>query len=185
MKLRFDAVYHGATTNSTIEYFIVGTPLINGTRLTEVNYTFVTTGSTGSSNSSAILYYDSNWNVTLATLNGQNFTGSIANAFTNVYTGIFAAFFTFQSQYALNTGFFGQLQFQNVGPQTFGKTVMQVSTYTATNVVYGNETITSATVAIGAIQGTDLGMLVGLHVVGSDPTGPFTYNWNLVSATRA
>ena len=185
MKLRFDAVYKGDISNSTIEYFIVGTPLINSTRLTEVNYTFATTGSTGSSNSSAILYYDSNWNVILATLDGQNFTGSIANAFTNVYTGIFTAFFTFQSQYALNTGFFGQLQFQNVGPQTFGNTVMQVSTYTATNVVYGNESITSATVAIGAIQGTDLGMLVGLHVIGSDPTGPFTYNWNLVSATRA
>lgn len=185
MKLQFDSVYQGTTSNSTIEFVVVGTPVINQTRLTEVNYTFTSIDSTGSSNSTAILYYDSNWNVTLATIEGQNFTGTIANAFTNVYTGIFAAFFTFQYQYALSESFFGQLHIQNTGPQTFGNTVMQVTTYTATNVFYGNETIASALIKIGSLQGTQFGMLVGLHVIGSDPTGPFTYNWQLVSATRA
>ncbi|MCL4518790.1 MAG: hypothetical protein M1587_06295 [Thaumarchaeota archaeon] len=185
MKMRFDSIYHGDTSNSTIEFVVLGTPIVNDTRLTEVNYTFTTVGSTGASNSTAVLYYDSNWNVTLATLDGQNFTGTVAAAFTNIYTGIFAAFFTVQNQYALNSYFYGQLQIQNTGPHTFGNTSMQVTTYTASNVQYGNETISTATIKIGSIDGTNFGMLVGLYVVGSDPTGPFTYNWQLVSATRA
>jgi hypothetical protein len=174
----------GVVYNATWSFHVMGTATINGTQLRIVNYTLSSTGQS-SGNYSAIFYYNPDWNVTMITMEGQNYTGTMANAFTGLFSVMFVSFFSYQQEYAANQNIFSQFVQVSTHSQNFGGVTMQVTTYTASNIVTANATIQSASLGIGQIPNTALSILTYVHFDESVGSQQLSYTLALISATRA
>ena len=87
----------GLIYNVAWAFHVMGKTTINGTEMTIVNYTLTSTGQS-SGNYSAIFYYNPDWNVTMINMEGQNYTGIMANAFTGLFSVMFVSFFSYQQE---------------------------------------------------------------------------------------
>lgn len=184
MKLASENKSSGTVNNATWSFNVVGKTTINGTQMTIVNYTLTSTGES-SGNYSAIFYYNSDWNVTMVTMEGQNYTGTMAGAFTGLFSVMFVSFFSYQQEYAANQNIFSQFVKVSTQSQNFGSLTMQVTTYTASNIVTANATIQSASIGIGQIPNTNLSMLTYVHVDETVGSQEMIVTLALISATRA
>ena len=117
-------------------------------------------------------------------MEGQNYTGAMASAFTGLFSVMFVSFFSYQQNYVVDQNIFAQFVKVNTQSQNFGGLTMQVTTYTASNIVTANATIQSASLGIGQIPNTNLSMLTYVHVDETEEGQQMTFTFALVSATR-
>ncbi|HKT21038.1 MAG TPA: hypothetical protein VJR06_00235 [Nitrososphaerales archaeon] len=183
MEVRYTAQNSSYSSSVDFAYFTVGHPVVGGTPTTEVNMTISSSGSSGNSSTSYLLYFDGNWNVTQVTVSGMNFTGPQAQGFAFAFYGFFSLFGTYSTVW---TNYYTDLQFTGTAPKTFGSITMDVSTYTANSLTYLGYAYGSVSVSIGKISGTNLALLTNwdAHVTLSDGT-TYTATLDLISATRA
>ncbi len=183
MHVKYSAHNSTYSDNVDIAYFTVGHPLVNGIQTTEVNQTMVYTGTSSNSSTSFLLYFDHNWNITMVTVSGMNFTGAQAQAFSYVFYGFFTMFGTYTT---LWTDYYTDFNTVSTAQQTFGSVTMQVTTYSASSIAYMGVVYGSFSLSIGKIPNTNFSMLTNwsstvTYTTGSSVTGTY----ELISATRA
>ena len=139
-QLKFNYVLNSSIpsqdTNASISYHMVGHPVINGTTLTEYDFVLSTYGASQSSSNSSFVYYNSQGNIALATINGDNLTGA-NTAFANFVFLPFNILLNFQQYFFGNSTVFSS--FATSGSSTtesFGNLTMPVTTYHGTNKHY-------------------------------------------------
>ena len=185
LSLTYSSGNSSKTVNETVSYFVVGTPVINGTQLTEVNFTFA--GSDNSSNLNALIFFNSAGNITLAEENGQNLTGIYAQ-YASFVTLPFTLFLDYQQGLLKNFTAYANFQNQGTADETYGHLTLPVTTYQATNFVYQNFTASSATIKIGHLPNTNLDITTLISVTGATQTGKSgteNFEYALISATQA
>jgi hypothetical protein len=177
----------GTTLNESLSYYVVGTPTINGSQLTEVNFTF--TGhqaeSQSGGNVSLIIFYNSNGNITLLEENGQNLTGTYAQ-FGAFVVLPFNLFLSYQQGILKNFSAYANFQNQGTTTETYGHLTLPVTTYTANNFAYQNFTASSATIKLGHLPNSNLEILTLISVTGatgSGVSGTENFSYGLISAT--
>ena len=169
--------------NTTESYFVVGHPTVNGVRLTETNFTYSTSGQ-GSQQASALLYFDSNGNVTLITESGQNFTGSYVALMGTAFVSPFTAFFNYAKAFTGYSTFSSSFHSMGTSTQTFGSLTMPVTTYQATSLAYAGS-LASVTLKIGQPPGTNFQLVSYLSYSVASGANQGSFTWQLISATRA
>ena len=185
MTMRFSAQNSstGPVLNATWSFHVVGKATINGSALTIVNYTITSSGES-QANFSALVYYNPNWNITMVTMNGANYTGVIASTFIGAFSVMFTSFFSYENQFLANQTLFSRFVQQKTSSQTFGNLTMQVTTYTVAGIAIANASISNASIGIGKIPNTNLSMLTYFHVEETLAGTQHSYTLELVSATR-
>ena len=173
----------GLVYNATWSFHVVGKATINGSQLTIVNYTISYTGQS-EGNYSAVVYYSSDWNVTMINMNGQNYTGMMVDAFIAPFSAMFTSFFSYQQEYAANSTLFSQFLQVNTHSQNFVGLSMQVTTYTASNIVTSNATVQSASLGIGQVPNTNFSILTYFHIDESIGAQQLSYTFALISASK-
>jgi hypothetical protein len=178
----------GTIENESLAYYVVGTPTINGSQLTEVNFTFTGSSSESSqsgSNVSLVIFYNSQGNITLLEENGQNLTGTYAQ-FGAFIVLPFNLFLSYQQGILKNFSAYANFQNQGTTTETYGHLTLPVTTYTANNFSYQNFTATSATFKLGHLPNSNLEILTLISVSGATEagkTGLQNFEYALVSAT--
>ena len=173
----------GLVDNATWSFHVIGKATINGSQLTVVNYTISYAGQS-EGNYSAVVYFDSGWNVTMINMNGLNYTGMMADAFIAPFSAMFTSFFSYQQEYAANPALFSQFVQVSTDSQNFGGLSMQVTTYAASNIVTSNATVQSASLGIGQVPNTNFSILTFFHIDESVGTQQSSYTIALISATK-
>lgn len=174
----------GLVDNATWSFQVMGKETINGSQLTIVNYTISYTGQS-EGNYSAVVYFDSGWNVTMINMDGQNYSGMMADAFIAPFSAMFTSFFSYQQEYASNPALFSQFFQVSTQSQNFGGLSMQVTTYSASNIVTSNATVQSASLGIGQVPNTNFSILTYFHIDESIGTQQMSYTLALISASRS
>jgi len=189
MGLEYSEVSSNASQNAngSASYFVVGHSTVNGTILTEVNITTIGFDESGTTNTSALVWFNSLGNITQADVGGQTLSGkeTILAGFL-VYP--FVIFFSYQNTFLANQTLFKDFHNTATNAETIGSITMPVTTYQANNVVYGNTTIQSATLKIGQIPGTNLHLTVEIDGQGystGGTSGSATFNFKVLTLTRA
>ena len=174
-------------TNASISYHIVGHPVINGTTLTEYDFLLSTYGESQSSSNSSFVYYNSQGNVVLATINGDNLTGA-NTAFVNFVFLPFNILLNFQQYFFGNSTVFSS--FATAGSsttETFGNLTMPVTTYHGTNIHYQGYVAQNMIVKVGRPPGSDYSLTTYVSLQGETSSGENNQDIltvNLITATR-
>jgi hypothetical protein len=176
--------------NETLQYNVVGTPTINGSQVTEVNFTFTsiatTTTQSSGNNVSLIIFYNSLGNITLVQEGGQNITG-VQAAFAGFVVLPFNLFLGYQQGILKNFTSYANFQNQGTATETYGHLTLPVTTYTASNFTYQNFTATSATFKVGHLPNSNLDILTLISITGATGagvSGTENIQYGLVSATQ-
>lgn len=183
MDVRYSTSNSTYSSGAEFSFFTVGHPVVNGISTTEVNMSFESTGGASNSSTSFLLYFDHNWNVTMATVGGYNFTGIQASSFTYAFYGFFSFFSTYSTIWTQYSTDFSTV---SSGSQTFGSVTMDVTTYSASSITYLGTAYGSFTISIGHIPNTNFSMLTKWSANATSAGGSSgTVSYELVSATRA
>ncbi len=188
MSLQYSTTSTNASQNAngSASYFVVGHPTMNGTVLTEVNITITGSSSSGTTNTSALVWFDSLGNVTQAVISGQTISGAQAS-FAGFLIYPFVIFFSYQNSFLGNATVFQYFHNAGTATETIGSVSMPVTTYQASNVVEGNATVQSATIRIGQIPGTNLHLTVEIDGQGysTKNTGTESFMFKVLNLTKA
>jgi hypothetical protein len=178
------SVFNATYSNSEeIAYFTVGHPLANGVQTTEVNVTMVLAGMSENSSNYVLIFFDSNWNATMVSVQGgYNVTGPAAQA----YASAFFTFFSLFNNYAdIWSGYYTGFTATSSGQQTFGNLHMQVTTYSGSSIAYLGYAFGSVSISIGQVPNTNFTMLTNLNAQYSYGASSTTVTIELISATQA
>ena len=181
LTLQFSVINASTSTNATFSFSVVGHPVINGTKMTEVNYRI----SSGENTTTATIYYDSNYTAVIVSVGGQNLTGlggMVSETFLIAFTEIFP---TIETQFGFNSTLLSNFQVQGMESESFGNLKMEVTTNSATNVEYSGATIKNATISIGRVSGTNLSMMTYLHSDAIENGSEYQVTFGLISGTSA
>jgi len=175
--------------NETLSYNVVGTPTINGSQFTEVNFSFTGSGSESSQgqNLTILAFLNPQGNVTIADYNGQNFTGVEAAAFSGAIVLPFSIFISYQQGLLRNFSQYANFQNTGTSQETYGHLTLPVTTYTATSFTYQNFTATSATIKVGHLPNSNLDITTLISVTGATGAGVKgieNFQYALISATQ-
>lgn len=181
LALQFSVINASTSTNATFSFAVVGHPVINGTRMTEVKYQI----SSGENITTATIYYDRNYTAEIVSIGGQNLTGLIGmvgQTFLIAFTEIFP---TIETQFGLNSTLLSNFQVRGMESENFGNLNMEVTTYSATNLEYSGAVIKNATISIGRVSGTNLSMMTYLHSDSIENGSEYQVTFGLISGTSA
>ena len=173
--------------NASLSYSIIGRPEINGTALTEYDFTFSTYSDLGlQSSNSSLIYYNLQGNIVLATIDGMNFTGS-NTAYANFLLLPFSIFLNFQKYFFENASVFSSFTIVSSSSESFGNLTMPVTTYRAANIQYENDIVQNMTVKVGQPVGRNYELTTFVSIQGATSGGNNQGSLvvNLISATEA
>ncbi len=183
MHVQYSSYNSSESNTADVSFFTVGHPVVNGIQTTEVNETLASSGTSGNSTTSFLMYFDHNWNITMVTVSGYNFTGPQAQAFSFAFYGFFTMFGTYSSIW---TDYYSDFSVVSTGPQTFGSVTMQVTTYSANSIAYQGVQYGSFSLSVGQIPNTGFSMMTKWSSTVSYSSGSsYTATYELISATRA
>jgi len=165
----------------TISYRTIGSQVVSGVPTTEVNFTY--SSGSGSANTIA-LFYANNGTVVAVMVGGQTLTGAYAQDAALGVTSVFNLFLNYNN-YFNNPGYNSQLSYSGTSTQTFGSVTMDVTTYTASSVVFNGITSTGVTISFGKVPNSNYSMVVYLKGTATSAKGTVTGTWQLISATPA
>jgi len=190
-QMRIDYVVNSSipsqNVNASISYSLLGRPSINGTMLTEYDFTVSTYGDSGSqSSNSSLIYYNLQENVVLATIDGKNFTGA-NTAYASFLLLPFSIFLNFQKYFFENTSVFSNFVTVNSTAESFGNLTMPVTTYQGGNIHYENDIVQNMTVKVGQPLGRDYELTTFVSIQGATSGGTSQGGLivNLISATES
>ncbi|MDA4112364.1 MAG: hypothetical protein OK439_07475, partial [Thaumarchaeota archaeon] len=189
MTIKYSFGNASQVSNETLSFGVVGTPTINGTQTTEVNFTFTGTSSEASQggNISVLVFFNSAGNITLLQENGQNLTGFQAQLGSLVVLP-FNLFINYQQGLLKNFTQYANFQNQGTSQETYGQLSLPVTTYQANSFTYQNFTAQSATIKIGHIPNSNLDITTLISIQGATVAGKSgleNFEYQLVSATQA
>ncbi len=168
--------------SETASYAVVGTPLVNGSRLTEVS----SEASSNFSNETALSLWSPRGNATLVSMAGENCAQSAA---AEEGDRLMSYFYTPLSGSTLGSAFVssGDVRLVNTPSLLIGHVVIPVTSYVPMTSPWSvrGYTIYSMLLSVGTVPGTHLELIMRLSLNGTSANAPFDETLDVDIFTKA
>ena len=119
-------------TTETVNYIVLGRPIINSTQYWEVNFTLSKLVGSSYLNSSAIIWFGATGNPTIASIGAMNYTGKQADVQSMNFTAPLVLSIFYSSYFIKNQVLLSQFQYLGQETTDFGPISMTVESYSGT-----------------------------------------------------